>query len=424
MDDSESATSSKAASAYKAALRRPSERHSPTARDSDSASDIFDGLSVAETDIFSQLGVGTGEQKQADKSKGPQLVRLPGGLTAIQTTQSDLDRRKKADDFDENLTNSDVDPFGYAKLPAFRAMAAAGRKEKDSAKYKPPADTSRTLGRPGYATNIRAPITSKKMTPRSMFETTLSVDESDTSLFSENAHFRGTLRGYDTGDLSEFCVNPRQVKQLVKRYRQLCPSESTYLTVGEYEKEEDAKKAFALLEMRSRVMEKDIERGLERQGGTVPVDDLVTTPYNQTAHRIRDAVIVSKAWRDGASPKDVITASLLTRAEERTYYVKRSARYRGGRSPLSRLNDSMSLGYYLEPVRWVDDTDFMQLRCPSLGPRCMRGFEIFTIGDCQSILLKLTNEQCMVRVLMLMVTFVDSFLVYVTNIARRPLSFT
>jgi hypothetical protein len=192
------------------------------------------------------------------------------------------------------------------------------------------------------------------------------------------------------------------VKQLVKRYRQLCPSESAYLTDEEYEKEEDAKKAFALLEMRSRVMEKDIERGLERQGGTVPVDDLVTTPYNQAAHRIRDAVIVSKAWRDGASPKDVITASILTRAEERTYYVKRPVRYRGGRSSLSRLNDSPSIGYYLETVGWVDDTDFMQLRCPSLGPRCMRGFEMFTIGDCQSILLKLTNEQCMVRVLILL----------------------
>lgn len=51
--------------------------------------------------------------------------------------------------------------------------------------------------------------------------------------------------------------------------------------------------------------------------------------------------------------------------------------------------------YTLEEVRWVDDTDFMQLRCPSLGPRCMRGFEMFTIGDCQSILLKLTNERCM-----------------------------
>jgi hypothetical protein len=179
------------------------------------------------------------------------------------------------------------------------------------------------------------------------------------------------------------------VKQLVKRYRELCELESEFLTKEELSKQEDEKKAFALLEMRCRVMEKDIERGLERQGGTVPVDDLVTTPYNQAAYRVRDAVIVSKAWRDGASPKDVVTAALLTRADERTYFVKRPVWY----------TNSRQASYYLEPVRWLDDTDFALMRCPSLGPRCMRGFEIFTIGDCQSILLKLTNEQCMVRVL-------------------------
>ena len=47
--------------------------------------------------------------------------------------------------------------------------------------------------------------------------------------------------------------------------------------------------------------------------------------------------------------------------------------------------------YVWEPVNWVDDTDFMQYRCPSLGGRHMSGFEMFTVGDCQSILLKLTN---------------------------------
>ena len=409
--DSESATSSRATSAFTPASRRLIGRNSPAgAKDSDSVSDVFDGLSTAETDIFSQLGVDIiheddckpGKHQRADEPKGPQLIRLPGGLTAIQTTQSDLDRRKKAADFDENLTNSDVDQFGYAKLPGFREMSAAGRKGNDTAKYMPPVDRSRMVSPPGHTINIRAPITNKRSS-RSMFETTLSVDESDASLFSENARF-GTWRGYYAGDLSEYCVNPRQVKQLVKRYRQLCPSESANLTDAEFGKEEDAKKAFALVEMRSRVMEKDIERGLERQGGTVPVDDLVTTPYSQAAHRIRDAVIVSKAWRDGASPKDVITAANLTRAE-RIYCVKRPVRYRGSGSPLSRLNDSTSLGYYLEPVGWVDDTDFMQLRCPSIGPRCMRGFEMFTIGDCQSILLKLTNEQCMVRALVLLQIF-------------------
>ena len=65
---------------------------------------------------------------------------------------------------------------------------------------------------------------------------------------------------------------------------------------------EDTKKTFALFEMRSRMMESDIERGLDRKGGIVVVDDIVTTEYKQTAQRVRDGVIVSKAWRDGASP--------------------------------------------------------------------------------------------------------------------------
>jgi len=143
--------------------------------------------------------------------------------------------------------------------------------------------------------------------------------------------------------------------------------------------EEDGKKAFALFEMRSRIMETDIDRGLERCGGTVPVDDLVTTPYAKVATRIRDAVVVSKAWRDGATPRDVVTASMLTRRDTHTFHVIRHDDY--GRS-------------FYEAVKWIDDTDFEQMRCPSLGSRCMRGFEMFTVGDCQSILLKLTHERC------------------------------
>lgn len=395
--DSESASSSKATSAYIPSNLHVKRSSSNTGRatpdDADEeGSDIFDGLSATGTDVFSTVAVepsGRGDYNDSgiqEKPKGMNVVRLAGGLTAIQTTQSDLDRRGKAHDFDENLTNSSVDNYGYTKLPAFREMAVSGRKSNDTAKYIPPSSGMVSpTGQP-----IRAPISTQRSgaTPRNMFvEPTLSMSESGASAFSENAHL-GTLRGYYHGDLSEYCVNPRQAKQLVKRYREVSAARSKYLSREQLSKEEDAKKAFALLEMRSRVMEKDIERGLERQGGTVPVDDLVTTPYNQAAHRVRDAVIVSKAWRDGASPRDVVTAALLTRAEERTYCVKR---------PLWYI-DSHQPSYYLEPVTWLDDTDFMQLRCPSLGPRCMRGFEIFTIGDCQSILLKLTNERCMVRV--------------------------
>lgn len=89
---------------------------------------------------------------------------------------------------------------------------------------------------------------------------------------------------------------------------------------------------------------------------------------------------------------DVINTALLTCRAERTHYIKR----------LSFNDYDSSVGdyrgkqprYWWEQVQWVDDTDFMQYRCPSLGPRNMRGFEMFTIGDCQSILLKLTNERC------------------------------
>ena len=149
-------------------------------------------------------------------------------------------------------------------------------------------------------------------------------------------------------------------------------------------------------------------------------------PTSQASHRIRNAVIVSKAWRDGASPRDAITASLLTRRPELAYFVKRplasrlrpastdstltmsSAGLSGmkkGVGSSSGVSDcsfascssrSTGLQYTWEEVRWVDDTDFVLLKCPSLGPRSMRGSEIFTIGDCQSILLKLTNERCVV----------------------------
>ena len=44
---------------------------------------------------------------------------------------------------------------------------------------------------------------------------------------------------------------------------------------------EDSKKAFALFELRSRIMEFDIERGLDRKGGTVVVDDVVNKEYQE-----------------------------------------------------------------------------------------------------------------------------------------------
>jgi len=206
-----------------------------------------------------------------------------------------------------------------------------------------------------------------------------SALDASSSLFSDP--YDEDRLSYVEGDLSEYYIPPSQMKKVLRKYRRFSDIINTDLSLAEFEKEEDEHKAFALFEMRSRIMEMDIERGLERRGGTLPVDDMVTTGYYRTSHRIRDAVIVAKAWRDGANPSDVIKTALLTRRQERTHFVKRKEKD----------------GYvWWEPATWADDTDFALYRCPSLGPRQLRGFEMFTIGDCQSILLKLSNERCLV----------------------------
>jgi hypothetical protein len=92
---------------------------------------------------------------------------------------------------------------------------------------------------------------------------------------------------------------------------------------------EDERKAFALFHMRSRVMEKDIERGLERRGGSFVVDYLVLTTYHRTARCVRDAVIIIKAWRDGATISDVINTVMLTRRTEYSYFIPRLPRTEG-----------------------------------------------------------------------------------------------
>ena len=45
---------------------------------------------------------------------------------------------------------------------------------------------------------------------------------------------------------------------------------------------------------------------------------------------------------------------------------------------------------------WADDLEMSQYCCHSFAPHHLRGFEMFTIGDCESILLKLCNERCLV----------------------------
>ena len=191
-------------------------------------------------------------------------------------------------------------------------------------------------------------------------------------------------------DLSRYIIQARAVKKLVRKYKKLCDS-SIAASVFENENElEDTRKAFALFEMRSRIMESDIERGLQRRGGTVHVDDLVLTPSSLATLRIRDIVIVCKAWREGASPRDVVTAAMLTRRNSHSYCIKRRIQ----NLPERYTSDISTNDYYLEEVVWLDDMDFALMRCPSMGPKYMRGFDMFTRGDCQSMLLKLTNERC------------------------------
>lgn len=344
-------------------------------REIDEESDVFEGilqdkkvLNENKSSLLSRRS--KFEKRHVTKPTGNDenlnIVMLGSGLSTIQTPRSEYDNRNGPNEFDDNLTNSDFDQYGFSKTPTFGQLMS--RDPKISHYVTPPSMQHR---RGDFDAGI--------------IETRNSHD--DISDINEGTNYISQI------DLMKYQVDPSLSKTLVHAYRSFADERTSSMTALAYENEEDATKAFALSEMRSRIMEKDIERGLERQGGTTIVDDLVLTPYNQTAYRVRDAVIVCKAWRDGASPNDVVTAHNMTRQHERSYYVKRpvqmraSTRFRGNFTDLTRA-------YKLEKVKWLDDTDFMQIRCPSMGPRSMRGFEIFTIGDCQSILLKLTNEQC------------------------------
>lgn len=401
--------------------------------DFDTESDVFDGIWKSGADFHSREDNGSHvsnayngksapscrgmEPRQAPSTRNARddrgaekfnVVLLGGGLTTIQTTKDDFDNRATPSEFDDNLSSSEVDQYGFARTPGLNQMLAAGRSSKDSAKFMlsvdPPTDDLEG------ATPIKRDPIGVKREPRDAFDNSFvgtsfqSSESGESQYYEELARNQSLLSG--AGDLSKYKVHPSQVKKLVRKYRQLCRSANPDFTIEELNLQEDSKKAFALTEMRSRIMEKDIERGLERQGGTTAVDDFVLTPYNQAAYRIRDAVIVSKAWRDGASPRDVITASSLTRRTY-TYFLKRPLHFGRGSSPnktictsqdsnsiLSERSSNNPRAHRLVEVQWTDDMDFSLLRCPSLGPRCMHGFEMFTIGDCQSILLKLTNERC------------------------------
>lgn len=355
--------------------------------------------------------------KERPNGSNVKVVLLGGGLTTIQTTNAAFSNRISASDFDECLTNSDIDEYGQIRIPSFKEMAAAGRSPNDNASViDMPAPVGNSFSRDSKSNQSFESFDAPgRLSTSLLHEHTQNggddmVGQSFTAFEHENhQNSRRGIAGSDVykddesaffsdfysqdevgcdGDLSEYYVQPSMVKRLVRKYRKMCRiTMSNCQNYDELDRAEDEKKVFALFEMRSRIMEKDIERGLERRGGTSIVDDLVITPTNRRAMRVRDAVIVSKAWRDGAAPMDVINTARLTQRDQRSYFIKR-------RNHLPHRGSIKMPPYHWEEVAWTDDTDFMQYRCPSLGPRHLCGSEMYTIGDCQSILLKLTNEAC------------------------------
>ena len=282
-------------------------------------SDIFDGLSHISDSVFHD-DVGSPSpppdhlynarrSHHAVDHESFRMVPLGFmGLQVIQSSPENFRNRSTADDFDDALTDSDVSTSdGYPKIPAIAAMRHAGRR------------TSGALM--GLESNV--------------------LED----------------RPYAGGDTSTtYVIDPEAMEAVVDRYRSLS-SNNTH-------EDDAATKLFALTEMRSRILEADVERGVERCGGTTVVDDTVTTTFMTTAHSVRDAMIVAKTWRDGATIQDVVHTARLAQPRHPTRW-------------------------------WLDDVDVLQFRCPSLGPRYLRGFDMFTIGDCQSMLLKLANDRCM-----------------------------
>ena len=347
----------------------------------DDESDVFDGVSSDQSDNNNTQGMivkkGTIMRQGQDlhvpkqtpeKDTGTirmNIVNIKNSISSIQTTPEAFENRRTSAEFDSALTESDTD----------YAPSSHRRRNRPS---------SNSII-PGHYDNI---LTQKRIADGS------SDSAQDHTDSESQDSFKGTRTRTKSYDLSKFAVEPSQVRKLVKTYRNMSQLSTNNSSIPL--EEDEGKKAFALFEMRSRIMETDIERGFERAGGTVTVDDIVLTSFHKASCRVRDAVIVSKAWRDGASPQDARTALNLTRSYE--YFVRRSSLLiLSTDSMVSDYQESVdSSGSHLhvsrERVRWIDDTEFSLIRC--FGPKTLRGFSIFTAGDCRSMLLKLTYEHC------------------------------
>jgi len=325
----------------------------------DDESDVFDGLTTVKNHSFIHHGkpsprVSLSPEKKQTKTLNKEVLTsktsnmfenndtkvivINKSLSTIQSTPKQFEHRTTSTEFDADLTESDTD---YATNDI-----RYSRENKNSKR-------------------MHSRFSKRAIMPR-------VVESSDEgSCYSESDDSK--VNSY----LEQYSVDPSQIRKLVKAYRNL--SESTDI---QHSAEEDAKKSFALFEMRSRIMQTDLERGYDRAGGTMTVDDIVTTQYMKAACRVRDAVIVSKAWKDGASPQEVRVAFNLTNPF--TYCIKRSNKFTESFNKIVTNAE--------EKVGWIDDSEFSLIRC--FGSRTLRGVDIFTLGDCQSMLLKLTHEYC------------------------------
>ena len=364
MDDMESVTS--------ASTMGTNRRHDR----SDVESDVFDGVSSVHSNYIQHVKTDKRESpttqwlrsyvpNEIPEETEMNVVQLKKTISSIQTTAEAFEQRRTSVEFDAALTESDTD---YERSNDRRSS-----RQSSNAII------------PGHYDPIIAQNTRPQIADDSSHTSHDSTDSVSQS-YSEAS--------FVSYDLSEYAIDSTQVSKLVKAYRNF-----SQLSNGSAQfpsEEEDSKKAFALFEMRSRIMETDLERGFDRAGGTVCVDDIVLTSFYKASCRVRDAVIVSKAWRDGASPQDARTALNLTRGHH--HYIKRSSRII--HSTGSASSDSQGsfdttcshLHISLERVGWIDDTEFSLIRY--FGATNLRGSDIFTVGDCQSMLLKLTHEQC------------------------------
>jgi len=352
----------------------------------DEESDIFDGLpNISGSDVFDGLSQAQNQVSNIHNNTSAICSSASDEVPDQRTVQKDVNRSKGP------VTGDIINRLGIQATPkAFREATSLSKSKIDFVGHD--ADNG-----------IKIQKKELKYSPAEVLEN-LPEGEGNSYIYDNDSISSESTSEDSWIDLSKYAIDPGQIRKLVRKFRNM-----SKISEGSGESssiEDDGKTAFALFEMRSRIMETDIIRGLERTGGTVIVDDIILTPYNQAAHRIRDAIIVSKAWRDGASPKDARTASSLM-SSDAVHCIKRVVRSNRnsassqrsisnesfcGRSALSGKNHYQL--YSWEKVLWTDDTEFSLLRCPSLGPRTMRGFEMFTVGDCQSILLKLTNERC------------------------------